>query len=337
MKYTKKEKIKNLIIYFIILFSFAIAVGIIESLNEKKEKYEVIEVQPLTTLMTSTEATKVMTKTITTEMVTTTIESQNNITDNSLTPVSTITVNEKTKLLTTVIQLTQTTPKKEDIVVTNLFYENIENNDIVTDWYNKITVNQEYQSSISEDNKTEIIETTETDVTTQIEPTTVKDFIVFKPSTHYIHTSSCHWYDSTCYEISTTDGLEVLYCIECKPDIEIYNYYQPVIETDYNISNDDRELLAQIVWHEAGSDWIDIYDKAMVAAGVMNRVNDSRFPSTVYKVLTQAGQFTGFIPYTCVPTQSCYDAVDYYFNNIDSFGNYNSWYGNGYSNTFYYQ
>lgn len=332
MKDEKKEQIKRLIIYFIILFSFAILVGIIESINENKEKNNVIEVQPLTTLTTSTEV-----------ITTTMLQSYTTNNNNNLTTLPTLTsiTNKTTKMENTIVQLTQTTIKREDIFVTNLFYENTEsnfNNDITIDWYNETTIEQEYQDSVLEENTTEVTEMIETVVTTQIEPTTVKDLIVFKPSTHYIHTSSCKWYDSTCYEISTTEGLDVLYCIECKPDIEIYSYYQPTIETNCSdINHDDRELLAQIVWHEAGSDWIDTYDKAMVAAGVMNRVNDSRFPSTVYGVLTQSGQFSGFVPWTCVPTQSCYDAVDYYFNNVSLFGNYNSWYGNGYSNIFYYQ
>ena len=99
----------------------------------------------------------------------------------------------------------------------------------------------------------------------------------------------------------------------------------------------DRQLLAEIVWHEAGSSWISQYNKAKVAAGVMNRVNDSRFPSTVYDVLTQRGQFSGYWPGCCSPTQDCYDAVDYYFNHTDEFNSDNSWWGDGKQNHFYYQ
>lgn len=168
----------------------------------------------------------------------------------------------------------------------------------------------------------------------------IEEYIVYKPDTHYIHKNVCHWAKIGQVEkIENTNGIEARKCSECNPEIEIVTQYiEPIPETTTNnVNNEDRELLAQIVWHEAGSNWISTYDKAMVAAGVMNRVNDSRFPSTVYGVLTQSGQFTGFIPYTCTPTQSCYDAVDYYFNNVSSFGNHNSWYGNGTYNTFYYQ
>lgn len=168
----------------------------------------------------------------------------------------------------------------------------------------------------------------------------IEEFIVFKPSTHYLHMNTCHWVNDECYKIEDTNGIECRKCSECNPEIEIINEYiepTPVVAATTGIDDYSRTLLAEIVWHEAGSSWIGTYDKAQVAAGVMNRVNDSRFPDTVYAVLTQQGQFTGYWPGCCTPTQDCYDAVDYYFNNSSSFGNINSWYGDGTSNHFYYQ
>lgn len=111
------------------------------------------------------------------------------------------------------------------------------------------------------------------------------------------------------------------------------------IEENPNTGIDDYsyQLLAEIVWHEAGSDWISLYDKAHIAAAVMNRVYDERFPNTVYDVLTQPGQCEGYWPGCCVPTQECYDAVDYYLANPYNFDNSNSWFGDGNQNYFYYQ
>ena len=172
--------------------------------------------------------------------------------------------------------------------------------------------------------------------TKKVEP--VKEvYVVFKPSTHYVHKSDCHWVDDTCYKIENTNDIEAIKCTECNPDIEIVKEYEEPKPAVADIDSYSRQLLAEIVWHEAGSEWISQYEKARVAAGVMNRVNDSRFPNTVYDVLVAPGQFTGYWPGCCSPTQACYDAVDYYFANPGNFGNENSWYGTGYQNIFYYQ
>lgn len=110
------------------------------------------------------------------------------------------------------------------------------------------------------------------------------------------------------------------------------------IETN-NIGIDDYsyQLLAEIVAHEAGMDTINIYDKAHIVSAVMNRVYDSRFPNTVYDNLIDQTQFPGFYIGTCIPSQSCYEAVDYYFMHINEFDSCNSWYGTGVENIFYFQ
>ena len=162
-------------------------------------------------------------------------------------------------------------------------------------------------------------------------------YVVYKPSTHYIHKSDCHWVDDTCYKIENTNDIEAILCTECNPDMKIANEYvepKPVVA---GIDSYDRQLLAEIVWHEYGSDWVSIPEKARIVAGVMNRVNDGRFPNTVYDVLVQSGQFSGFYINSCYPTQSCYDAVDYYFSHQNEFGCENSWWGDGKWNHFYYQ
>lgn len=185
----------------------------------------------------------------------------------------------------------------------------------------------------------EITTTTEYVTTTVIttkdeERTTEATYVVYKPSTHYIHKSTCHWVDSSCLEIADTKGIECRRCSECNPSMEIITEYVPETPT---VADYDRQLLAEIVWHEAGSNWISQYNKAKVAAGVMNRVNDSRFPSTVYGVLTQPYQFSGYWPGCCTPSQACYDAVDYYFSHTSEFNSDNSWWGDGSQNHFYYQ
>lgn len=172
---------------------------------------------------------------------------------------------------------------------------------------------------------------------------TEEEFIVFKESTHYVHTSNCHWYindKESCVVIEDTSEISAILCDECNPDVEIVNEYVPEEKTNCNVESIDsysRTLLAEIVHHEAGANWISQYNKAKVAAGVMNRVNDSRFPNTVYDVLVQRGQFSGYTPGCVTPNQDDYDAVDYYFSHTNEFNSDNSWWGDGYQNHFYYQ
>lgn len=113
---------------------------------------------------------------------------------------------------------------------------------------------------------------------------------------------------------------------------------QPVeVSGDLPITESERIMLCNLVGREYGSDWVSVYDKACVVATVMNRVNSASFPNTIYEVLVQPNQFTGYIPqdtYTYQVTDSCVEAVDYYFNHQDEFGNYLYFYGDGQRNYF---
>ena len=113
-----------------------------------------------------------------------------------------------------------------------------------------------------------------------------------------------------------------------------------VVEVDstYPITEYERILLCNIVANEAGSDWISIYDKACVVACVINRINDSRFPNSIEEVLTQPYQFSGYYASDCyypTVTDACIQAVDYYFEHSNEFGNYLYFEGNGTNNVFH--
>lgn len=218
---------------------------------------------------------------------------------------------------------------------------------------------------------------TKTTTTTTTAKKKEKEYVVYKPSTHYIHRSTCSWVNDECYKIDSTDGLEVLVCGDCNPDMEVKQFYtipvetmpitetepveiittQPIEETTTTTTTtepeieiepeedltgvfvDDysRQLLAEITSHEYGADWVSTEEKAKIVSGVMNRVYDDRFPNTVYDVLVAPGQFTGYTPGTVTPSEDCYAAVDYYFANQGEFDGSNSWFGDGYTNYFYYQ
>lgn len=113
-----------------------------------------------------------------------------------------------------------------------------------------------------------------------------------------------------------------------------------VVEVDstYPITEYERILLCNIVANEAGSDWISIYDKACVVACVMNRIDDSRFPNSIEEVLTQPYQFSGYYASDCyysTVTDACVQAVDYYFEHSNEFGDYLYFEGNGTNNVFH--
>lgn len=189
----------------------------------------------------------------------------------------------------------------------------------------------------------------------------IDEYIVFKPSTHYVHKSTCRWFDDSCYEISTTDGIEARLCNECNPDIEIISEYVVTNTTESSnnnngiigsdglphtalnyITEEERIYLCNTVAQEYGCDWISQYDKALVVAVVMNRLADGGWQgsgraNTIYNILTAPYQFD---PAYAVPyyrynvTDSCINAVDYYFENMDSFPHYTSFYGDGSVNYF---
>ena len=218
---------------------------------------------------------------------------------------------------------------------------------------------------------TTVAETIETP-TVEVESESVQDtepareYIVYKPSTHYVHKNTCRWFNNECEEITSTEGLECRRCAECNPDIEIITEYvvpQPVVTTPAVIetttpptstvntsehaalnyvTEDERVYLCNVVGSEYGSDWVSLYDKACVVATVMNRYYDGGWQgygrsNTIYNVITAPGQFNPAYAvnyYRYNVTDSCIQAVDYYFENMSIFPHYTSFWGDGTANHF---
>lgn len=213
--------------------------------------------------------------------------------------------------------------------------------------------------------------TTTTETTTTSDSTTTKEqtvaapavpagYVVYKPRTHYIHRSTCHWVDKTCKKVETAHGLECRRCSECKPDLKIEKEYVVTTTTKttkkktttttttkttsksaskYNVTQSEIILLQKLVQNEYGADWVSKYDKACIVASIMNQVKDKRFPNTVTKCIYKSCVPYGFNPNKSRKiTQSVKDAVQYYFDNANTvFANWkcNSWYGDGKRNHFY--
>ena len=60
----------------------------------------------------------------------------------------------------------------------------------------------------------------------------METYVVYKPSTHYIHMNTCRWAASDeVQRIENTEGIEVRRCPECNPSMEIITeYIEPVPE-----------------------------------------------------------------------------------------------------------
>ncbi len=103
------------------------------------------------------------------------------------------------------------------------------------------------------------------------------------------------------------------------------------------ITESERIMLCNLVGREYGSDHVQVAEKAKVVAVVMNRVNSPQFPDTIYEVLTQPYQFSGYIAsdtYSYQVTDSVIEAVDYYFSHTDEFGSWLYFEGDGKWNYF---
>lgn len=69
---------------------------------------------------------------------------------------------------------------------------------------------------------------------------------------------------------------------------------EPAVESIIEVDERDVELLAIIIYAEAGADYIADETRYMVGDVVLNRVADSRYPDSIEEVLTQKSQYGRF-------------------------------------------
>lgn len=178
---------------------------------------------------------------------------------------------------------------------------------------------------------TNIVSTTPTTTTTTVTTTTKLVETECEESSDYEETTV---YDETYEEdIAWEDEIsnETIDVTTEKND----NFYSNVI------SYYEYIMLCNCVAHEAGSEWINVYEKAKVVEVIMNRVQSDVFPNTIYDVLTQNGQFVGVWEYVEMSdfssqvTESVINAVDLYFSNPSQFNHgYLYFEGDGTTNYF---
>lgn len=173
-----------------------------------------------------------------------------------------------------------------------------------------------------------------------VEP--IEEYVVYKPSSYYIHRNTCHWNSDDAYRIDNTEGIEARRCSECNPDMEIINeYVVPEPEYTYTpISDSDRYYLAVMVSHEC-SPRASVEHNATAVACMFNRVRDG-WASSIYDAIQ-----TGCVPWWSGgslssyglygDTDYCYAAIDYYLSHSDSYTWQHSWgaSGDGVTNYFY--
>lgn len=59
------------------------------------------------------------------------------------------------------------------------------------------------------------------------------------------------------------------------------------VETEPTYTAEELEMLALVIYQEAGADWCSDDTRLMVGTVVMNRIADPRFPDTMYGVITE--------------------------------------------------
>ena len=58
-------------------------------------------------------------------------------------------------------------------------------------------------------------------------------------------------------------------------------------ETEPTYTAEELEMLALVIYQESGADWCSDDTRLMVGTVVMNRIEDPRFPDTMYEVVTE--------------------------------------------------
>lgn len=62
----------------------------------------------------------------------------------------------------------------------------------------------------------------------KVEP--VEEFLIYKPSTYYIHRNTCRWNKGDAYRVDSVEGLEARLCTECNPECEGFTEYVAPVE-----------------------------------------------------------------------------------------------------------
>ena len=164
------------------------------------------------------------------------------------------------------------------------------------------------------------------------EPIPIEEYVVYKPSSYYIHRNTCRWNKDDAYRIDNTEGIEARRCSECNPDMEIINEYVEPKYTYTPISDSDRYYLAVMLSHEC-SPRASVEHNATAVACMFNRIRDG-WSSSIYDAIQTGctpwwggGSLSSYGLYG--DTDYCYAAIDYYLSHSDEYTWQHSWKASG--------
>ena len=163
------------------------------------------------------------------------------------------------------------------------------------------------------------------------------EYLVYKPSTHYIHRSTCRWNSGDAYKVDCTTELVARLCDECNPEISDYiEYVEP--EVDYSILSDyEKTCLAVMLCHECSPRAGAAHNAHSVAA-MVNRVKNGS-SSSIYSAISSScspyweyGHGSWCMDGGCMngmDSSYAYDAINYYIANSSDYSWVTGWYASG--------
>ncbi len=143
---------------------------------------------------------------------------------------------------------------------------------------------------------------------TTTEETTTSDLMIIK------HPEVSEMNQEILNEESPKISQEVFQMMKQSTEIVVPQPVETVATYKYNISSEDRETLARLIFLEANTESLEC-QKAITSI-VINRMHSGYWGNSINSVIYASGQFTpaSQIPYV-TPTATNYEAVDYVLTN----------------------
>ena len=134
-------------------------------------------------------------------------------------------VNKNEGEITTTAATTTTSITTTDTINTTMLTTTTEVSTQITESQTEVTVmNDDPEPIVKSERHEEMV----AEPVTETEPIVTERYIVYKPSTHYLHFSDCRWNSGDAYRVDCTTDLVARLCNECNPDVSDYiEYVEP--------------------------------------------------------------------------------------------------------------